>query len=348
MKKELNIISVDDDEINLILIEELGQEIGLNIRSFINPLEALSHAEHNVVDIVLVDYMMPEMNGIEFIKEIRDLYSEIPVVMITAVTSDEDLKLAALKAGATEFLNKPLNGSEFKARMENLINIRSFQIMMKDRAKFLKKKVELATADILSREIETLEVLGTAAEYKDPETAEHIERVAHYSKLMGEAMGMSSDDTHVLFYASPFHDIGKIGIPDSILLKPGKLDSKEWQIMKTHAKIGYDIMSNKKSKFLQAGSIIALNHHEKYDGSGYPRSLKGDEIPLIGRIVAVADVFDALNSIRPYKEEWNVEKSLDYIKNERGAHFDPEIVDAFFDNIDEVIGIYNSIKDQKE
>ena len=345
MASGLKIISVDDEEVNQFLIEELGKEMGYEIQCFSNPIEALDYTKNNNVDIALVDYSMPEMDGVQLIKKIRKYHSDIPIIMITAITGDEELKLNAIKAGATEFLNKPLQQYEFTARLKNLYELRMSQILLKDKAKLLKNEVDIAIEEIAHREIETLEVLSMAAEYKDPETSEHIQRVGHYSKIIASALGESEKSIEIIFHTSPLHDIGKMGIPDSILLKPGKLDDDEWKIMKSHSKIGYNIIMNKKSKYLKAGSVIALSHHEKFNGKGYPNSLKGKDIPLYGRIVAIADVFDALNSKRPYKEPWTFDESADLIKSERGEHFDPEMVDAFFDNIDKIKKIYDKIKD---
>jgi response regulator RpfG family c-di-GMP phosphodiesterase len=203
----------------------------------------------------------------------------------------------------------------------------------------------LVRKDIVKREYETLTVLGKAAEYKDPETGNHIMRVGLLSRLLAKSEGEDEQSQNLIYYASPLHDIGKLGISDRILLKPGKLTDEEFEIIKTHTQIAYEILKDTQSHFLQAGATIALTHHEKYDGTGYPHALKGNDIPLYGRIVGLVDVFDALTSKRPYKEPWPIEKAVDLIKSEKNNHFDPIIVDLFIEHIDEVKTIYETHKD---
>lgn len=345
MFSKLQAVAIDDEEVNLLIIEELAKKVGLKITAFTDPVEALEYIKNNNVDIVFADYIMPQMNGIDLIKEIRDQYENIPIVMITSITGDEELKLGAIEAGATEFLNKPLKGSEFIARITNLSRLRYQQLLLKDKALLLEEEVKKATENLVKREFETLTVLGNAAEYKDPETGNHVSRVAHYSRMIAISLGESDEDQDNLYYASPLHDVGKIGIPDSILLKPGKLDPDEWEIMKTHSQIGHDILKNSESSFLKTGAIIAKTHHEKYDGTGYPDGLKGNDIHLFGRIVALADVFDALMTKRPYKDPWPYEKAVEFVKEQRGKHFDPLIVDHFFKNIKRVKKIANILRD---
>jgi response regulator RpfG family c-di-GMP phosphodiesterase len=327
---------------NLLLIQEMGAKLDLEVISFQDPQQALDYLERESVDLLFIDYMMPVMDGVSFIRRARELYSDIPIVMITAVTSDHDLKLRALESGATDFLNKPLNLPEFTARVNNLKQLRKSQRLYKDWAELLRDEVYSATREVTQREHETLQVLGSAAEYKDPETGEHILRVAHYSRILTEELTDDEDIQQKIFRAAPLHDIGKLGIPDTILLKPGPLDQHEITIMQSHAYKGYEIMKSARSPFLRSGAEIALSHHEKWDGSGYPRGLASTDIPLSGRIVAAADVFDAVTSKRPYKEAWEFERALDLIRSQRGRHFDPDVVDAFLTNIDKIREIYST------
>lgn len=343
----LRALSIDDEKHNLLLIEAMAGELGLGVVSHIRPREALAAFAGGDFDLVFVDYMMPGMNGIEVVKTIREARSDIPVIMITSVTDDNDLKLHALEAGATEFLNKPLNIAEFKARTTNLMELRKSQILLRDRAKLLESEVMKATEQIRAREHETLEVLGRAAEYKDQETGAHITRVAFYSRMLARCAGESAESQDIIFNAAPLHDIGKIGISDIILTKPLSLDSIEETSMRKHPEIGHDMLKDAESPYLKAGAVISLNHHEKYDGSGYPRGLKGDGIHLYGRIVAIADVFDALCSKRPYKDPWPMDRILPYLRDQRGRHFDPELLDHFFAHMDEVNNIYTSIRDDE-
>jgi len=336
-------VSIDDEEINLLIIEGMSKELNLDIISFQNPIKAFDFIKKNDIDFIFVDYVMPELNGIELIKKIRTCCEDIPIIMITSISDNEDLKLNAIKSGATEFLHKPLNAPEFTARVTNLIQLRKIQLLLKDRALLLEEEIKKATEKVVKREFETLNVLGNAAEFKDPETGHHIKRVALYSKLIAEKMNLNATDQDLIFLASPLHDVGKIGIPDLILLKAGKLTKNEFNIMKTHTTKGYDILLNTESEYMKAGAIISLTHHEKFDGTGYPYGLRGENIHLFGRITAVADVFDALTSTRPYKEAWTLDKAFNLILSEKSKHFDPKIVDIFLENKNNIKKIYKEI-----
>ncbi|MFY9090065.1 HD-GYP domain-containing protein [Arcobacter aquimarinus] len=344
--KSMKIVSIDDNENNLFLIESICTEMELQVRSFSEPLEALMYVLQNQVDMILIDYMMPNLNGLEFIEEYRKKIKNVPIIMITAAGDDENIHKRAFELGANDFLSKPVNSVIFKARTINLLTNYQNQILLEDKAKLLEKEVEKATENLLKREHETLTILGKTAEYKDPETASHVARVAYYSKLLAKGYGLSEKEQDILFYSAPFHDLGKIGIEDKILLKPSKLTNEEFETMKKHPKIGYEILKNSQSQYLQAGAIIALTHHEKINGSGYPNGLKGDDIHIFGRIVAIADVFDALTSFRPYKQAWSFEDAVNYLQEKSGKEFDTKLVEIFINNIDEVTVIYNSFKDE--
>ncbi|MCB9096516.1 MAG: response regulator [Arcobacter sp.] len=344
--KSMKIVSIDDNENNLFLIESICTEMELQVRSFSEPLEALMYVLQNQVDMILIDYMMPNLNGLEFIEEYRKKIKNVPIIMITAAGDDENIHKRAFELGANDFLSKPVNSVIFKARTINLLTNYQNQILLEDKAKLLEKEVEKATENLLKREHETLTILGKTAEYKDPETASHVARVAYYSKLLAKGYGLSEKEQDILFYSAPFHDLGKIGIEDKILLKPSKLTNEEFETMKKHPKIGYEILKNSQSEYLQAGAIIALTHHEKINGSGYPNGLKGDDIHIFGRIVAIADVFDALTSFRPYKQAWSFEDAVNYLQEKSGKEFDTKLVEIFINNIDEVTVIYNSFKDE--
>ena len=339
--KNLKAVYIDDEPVNLMLVQAYGMEFNLNIITFEDPQEGLDYILNNDIDILYTDYIMPKIDGIELIKEFRKINEDIPVVVITAIGDDQELKINALKVGATDFLTKPIDMTEFKARSLNLLTLRSAQLKLKDKAVLLQYEVNKATAEIQKREHESLMVLGRAAEYKDAETANHTLRVAHYSRLIAKYYGLDEKRQEIIFYASPFHDIGKVGIADGILLKEGRLTEDEFTIMKKHVNIGAEILKNTKSPYLIEGGIIALNHHEKYDGSGYPEGKCGNNIPLSGRIVAIADVFDALTSVRPYKKSWSFQEALLFLIKEKDTHFDPELMDIFIEHIDEVKEIHN-------
>lgn len=344
--KSMKIVSIDDNENNLFLIESICKDIELQVKSFSEPLEALMYVLQNQIDMILIDYMMPNLNGLDFIEEYRKKIKNVPIVMITAAGDDENIHKRAFELGANDFLSKPVNSVVFKARIINLLTNYQNQILLEDKAKLLEKEVEKATKNLLDREHETLIILGKTAEYKDPETASHVARVAYYSKLLAKGYGLNEKEQDILFYAAPFHDLGKIGIEDKILLKPARLTPEEFEIMKNHPKIGYEILKNSQSEYLQAGAIIALTHHEKINGSGYPNGLKDDDIHIFGRIVAIADVFDALTSFRPYKQAWSFEDAVKYLQEKSGKEFDTKLVEIFINNLDEVAIIYNSFKDE--
>lgn len=265
--------------------------------------------------------------------------------MVTAVGDDAKLHLKALEMGATDFLSKPINAGLFKARVINLLKLRKAMHIMQDKALLLEEEVRKATAEIVEREKETLRLLGRTAEFKDPETGAHVARVANYSKMLAAAYGLDEKMQDIIYNASPFHDIGKVAIPDSILLKPAKLTDEEFTVMKTHTTTGYELLKSSKSEYLRAGGVIAFTHHEKYDGTGYPKRLKGEMIPIIGRIVAVTDVFDALTSKRPYKDAWSFDAALDFFREEKGRHFDPKLVELLENNLDGLKQIYDAIKE---
>ena len=341
---DMKIVSIDDNENNLFLIESICTDMKLSVTSFLEPLEALMYVLKNDIDMIIIDYMMPNLNGIEFVKEFRNNNKIVPIVMITAAGDDEAIHKNAFTAGVNDFLTKPVNSILLQARVTNLLSNYQNTLLLQDRSKLLEKEVQEATQSLIDSEHETLRILGKTAEYKDPETASHVARVAHYSKLLAAKYGLNEKDQDLIYYASPFHDLGKVGIEDRILLKPGKLDDEEYEVMKTHAMIGYNLLKDSQSKYLQTGAIIAKTHHEKWDGSGYPNQIKGEQISIFGRIVAVVDVFDALTSNRPYKKAWSFKDSLDFLDKESGKHFDPKLVALFKENIHDITSIFNSFK----
>lgn len=341
--KGMRVLSVDDNYNNLMMVEVFARKLGLDVESYNDPMEAIRSAEKERYDIVIVDYMMPVINGLEFIKLFRQIDEVSPIVMVTAVGDDEAVQVQALEMGATDFLGKPLNYALFSGRVKNLLKLKKAHVLLEERALQLEEEVKGATKDILGREYEALRVLGRTAEYKDPETGDHIARVAGYTKAIAKAYGLSPEEQEVFYHAAPLHDIGKVGIQDSVLLKPGKLNEEEWAIMRQHPFIGFNILKNSESEYLKIGGIIAFTHHEKFDGSGYPNGLKGHQIPLVGRIVAVADVFDALTTRRPYKEPWSINEAMAYIQKEAGHHFDPEVVDAFFRSYEDIKAIHETV-----
>lgn len=315
----------------------------LVIESFENPFKALQFATENPVDLVVTDYSMPQMDGVELTRRLRALphCADVPIVVITAY-AERRIRYAAFEAGAIDFLTKPIDEHEVRARCANLLQLRRHKLILSDHARLLQREVADAVAKIHARELETLLVLAKAGEYRDECTGDHIARMAKYSALIGARLGLAADRVHSLEVAAPMHDIGKVGIPDSILLKEGPLTPTELEVMRRHPRIGYDILSGSPSKYLSMGSVIALGHHERFDGEGYPAGLRGEDIPLEARIVAVADVFDALVTRRPYKEPWSIEKALEHLRCQKAKHFDPACVDAFLGDIPSIINIIRS------
>ena len=345
---KLNVIVIDDTAVNLLLLTYLIRKFDdCEPKDFSDPRLALAWCLDQPPDLVIVDYMMPEMNGIEFIRQFRacPALADIPLLMVTA-NDQVEIRHTALEAGANDFLTKPIDRIEFLARTRNMLAIRRNQRKLLDHAEWLASEVDKATAELRLREREIIFRLSKAADSRDPETGAHILRMSHFAKLIGAKLGLSPADQQLLLDAAPMHDVGKVGIPDHILLKPGRLDAPEFEIMKQHAMMGYEILAGSNSVMLQAAAQIALGHHEKYDGSGYPSGLVGEAIPLFARICAVADVFDALTSARPYKKAWADEPAIELLREGAGQHFDPACVDALLSSMDQVIEIRNRFKDE--
>ncbi len=342
------VLIVDDSPINLTLIKALVQKLGeCEPVLFEHPQAALDWCRQTTPDLVIVDYMMPDMNGLQFIEAFRSLAgaTDIPVLMVTA-NDQKEVRYQALQGGANDFLTKPIDRVEFSARVRNMLSLRDGQKFQIDWTRHLATMVDERTQAILAREQELIYRMSRAAEFRDPETGAHIQRMAHYSALIAQALGLDPDQQKLLLESAPLHDVGKIGIPDAILLKPARLTPEEFEVMKQHARMGYELLKDSGSEILRAGAEIALSHHEKFDGSGYPAGLAGEAIPIFGRIVAVADVFDALTSERPYKPAWSLDDAANLLKEGRGAHFDPACVDALLQSWERMLEIRARFQDE--
>lgn len=298
--------------------------------------DALSWCETSEPDLLIVD-LSGQSSVCSLIADFRRLphKSITPVVVLTA-SKDATVRYNALEAGANDFLMKPADPIEFIARVRNLLALRDAQKKLADRSALLQDEIRKATYELVQRERETIFQLIRISEFRDDDTAAHIIRIGHLAALLAETLGLRKDQVDSLRVAAPMHDVGKVSIPDNVLLKRGKLGPEEWVVMRKHTTAGYELLRQSKSKMLQEGAEIALTHHEKFNGAGYPNGLKGDEIPLGGRITALVDVYDALTSERPYKMAWPPSKALDLLQRERGSHFDPQMVDAFFSVLPQV------------
>ena len=342
------ILVVDDEKSNAKLLEYLLLRNGYrSVRWTTDPREALQKYQEFCPDLVLLDLEMPHMDGIEVMEKLQEIERETypSIIVITANNTDE-VKIRSLASGAMDFLAKPFNGVEVIARIKNILNARQFHKRVNDDNEIMDQKIRERTRELSDSRLEVVQRLSRAAECRDNETGMHVFRMSRYSYLLAEVIGLSSNQCELLQHASPMHDIGKIGIPDSILLKPGKLGSTEWEIMKSHTEIGGKILSGSGSKLLQMAESIAYTHHEKWDGSGYPHGLKGEDIPLEGRIVAICDVFDALTSGRPNKKALPVGKAVQELKDNSGSYFDPFLVNKFIEILPQIVKVKESYKDQ--
>ena len=335
------VLMVDDQASNIASLKMVLREAGYaRLLSTTDSREALPlYLEHRP-DLVLLDLQMPHLDGFEVMRQLMaaepDSYA--PILVLTADV-DPEVRCRALTAGARDFLHKPFDKTETLVRIRNLIEVRLLHKTVRRHNEVLEQTVMDRTRELHDTQRGIIHRLGNAAEYKDNETGQHNIRMSLYSRVIGRALGMSSNEQEMLLWASPMHDVGKIGIPDRVLLKPGRLDPYESAVMQTHAAIGADLLSGSKSPLIQMASVIAGTHHEKWDGSGYPNGMKGEDTPMVGRICAVSDVFDALTSQRPYKKAWPVEAAVAEIVRGRGHHFDPDLVDLFTQNLDEILQI---------
>ncbi|WP_027150863.1 HD domain-containing phosphohydrolase [Methylobacter tundripaludum] len=341
-KKEVaRILIVDDESVNLKLLDKMLSAQGYsNLVLVQDSRQVLEIYRQARTDLILLDINMPHLDGFEVMEQLKALEDPLfpPVVILTA-QHGQDFLLRALNSGARDFITKPFYCNELLARVRNMLDAQLMHRMLYDQKAVLNEMVQTRTDELRRTRLQVVQQLGRAAEYRDNETGNHILRMSHISALLAKSIGWNEADCELMLHASPMHDIGKIGIPDHILLKPGKFEPEEWEIMKTHAVIGANILEGDDSELMKCAGEIALTHHEKWDGSGYPYGLSGAAIPLVGRIAALADVFDALTSVRPYKEAWTVEAAVDLIKENRGTHFDPDLVTVFLEQLPGILKI---------
>jgi putative two-component system response regulator len=344
-----HILIVDDEAANLKLLEKMLKGQGYGSLSLVqDSREVIASYREVQPDLVLLDINMPHVDGYQVIEQLNGLDDPLlpPIVVLTAQHNREHL-LKALSLGARDFITKPFDRNELLVRVRNLLEAHRSHRLLHDQKALLEEAVQERTRELHSTRLQVVQRLGRAAEFRDEETGNHILRMSHISALLAKAIGWSEARCDLILNASPMHDIGKIGIPDAILLKPGQLDAGEWEIMKSHTVIGARLLDGDDSELLRMARDIALSHHEKWDGTGYPHGLSGEDIPQAARIAALADVFDALTSERPYKVAWTIEASVELIRSRSGTHFDPALVGALMEQLPAVMEIRERFSDQR-
>lgn len=354
MPERARILVVDDEDRNRRLLSAMLMPLGYQVFLAENGHDALAKIPEVRPDVILLDIMMPGLNGYDVARKVKNdpELSRIPVVMVTALSDVAD-RVKALDAGADDFLTKPVDAVELRARLKSLVKVKAYNDHMVNYQKELEAEVARRTDElrqaferVKSASLDTILRLSRAAEYRDEDTGAHIKRMSNYASRIALAMRLTAEEAESILYAAPMHDIGKIGIPDRILLKPAALTDSEWIIMRRHTEIGAGILEGSDAAFIQLGAVIALSHHEKWDGTGYPKGLKGEDIPLAGRITAIADVFDALTSRRPYRNhDFTTEEARNYIEDGAGTHFDPSAVQAFVSCWDEIMTVKEHFQD---
>jgi putative two-component system response regulator len=333
------VLVVDDTPENISLLHAaLADEYVVKVAT--RGMKAIEIARTSPVDIILLDVMMPEMDGFETCRRLKDdpLTRHIPVIFVTArgEVNDESMGFAC---GGVDYITKPIRYPVVRARIRT-------HLALYDQNRVLERMVRERTAELTETRLQILERLGRAAEYRDNETGMHVSRVCRYSRLIALACGLPEDEAELLYNVATMHDVGKIGIPDSILLKTGELDDEEWRVIRSHCEIGYRIIGTHPSRLLSSAAIVALTHHEKWNGTGYPAGLKGTDIPVFSRVLAISDVFDALTSTRPYKRAWPLEEAIEEIRRCSGSHFDPDVVAAFMRRLPEIMDIREQFADE--
>jgi len=338
---------VDDDAANCALLRKMLTKAGYkNISVTTDPRSVTELYQAESFDLILLDIHMPEMDGIEVMQALNEIKGDdyLPILVLT-VELNHDVCNRALAVGAKDFLTKPFDYQEVLNRIHNMLEVRFMHNQLQDQKQHLEHEVRRRTKALEDTRLGIIQRLGRVAEYRDNETGMHVIRMSKYCELMAQESGMSETECWNLFNAAPMHDVGKIAIPDKILLKEGPLDEEEWEVMKTHAQLGAELLDGYDFGVLALARNLALTHHEKWDGSGYPQGLKGEEIPLDTRILMICDVFDALTSVRPYKEAWSVDKAMAKIEQDSGTHFDPNLVPKFKNILSEVLNIRKEFHD---
>lgn len=334
------ILVVDDVAANVRLLSRILEDNGYQVRAAINGEMALQSIAAQAPDLVLLDIKMPGLNGFEVCKRLQDapLTRGIPIIFISAMGEVED-KVNAFQVGGVDYITKPFANEEVLSRVHTHLELHDYQTDLECRVSRAVAEIKELNAELEATQGEVIAMMGATIEERSHEAGQHVVRVAEFSHLLAVLYGVDREETELIRKAAPMHDIGKVAIPDSILNKPGRLDDDEMAIMKTHAQKGYDILKSSRHSVLKMAAVIAHQHHEKWDGSGYPRGLKGEQIHIAGRVTAIADVFDALSHDRVYKKAWPLPEILDYFRAEVGKSFDPRLMALFLDNLDQFLAI---------
>lgn len=345
---QYKVLICDDSIANVMLLSELLEDRHIAYSKWLtDPKKVAEEIVKDDYDLLLLDIEMPHMSGFDVMQQLQDekLVDEYFPILILTGHQDSETRNRALEAGAADFINKPFDQTEVVLRVQRLLEVRSAYKAKAELAEKMEAMVEERTRELSMATDILIQRLAKAGELRDNDTGRHVLRVGRFARIIAEGVGLPSKVAFMIEKAAPLHDLGKIGIPDSILLKQGELDEEERKIMDTHAEIGADLLEEHESALVRMASSIALTHHEKWDGTGYPRGLSGESIPTEGRITAISDVYDALTTVRPYKDAWSVEDAVKAIKQGAGTHFDPELVEAFVNNFDKVREVQETLRD---
>ena len=340
------LLIVDDMETNVETLMGLLED-QYDIIATLDGNEALEIVREEHVDMILLDIMMPGIDGFEVCRRLKadERTAKIPIIFITAKTDEDSIEEAYL-LGGVDYITKPFKAREILSRIRNHLALSEQSILLEDLVKEKTKELYELSKEIEYTQKEVIFTLSEIVEHRSKETSNHVKRVAEYSKILALGYGMNEKEADLIKHSSPMHDIGKVAIPDAILNKPGKLTKEEFEKIKEHSSIGFDMLKHSERSLVKAASIIAYEHHEKWSGNGYPRGLKGENIHIYGRITALADVFDALGSYRVYKRAWDDEKIFALFREESGKHFEPKIIEIFFNNVDKFLKIRASLQDR--
>jgi putative two-component system response regulator len=348
------ILIVEDNIVNIKIVESILKDYCKKLYTAKNGNEAINIIETVHIDMILLDVGLPDISGFDVAKSIRSdsFHNNIPIIFLTSDISSDSIEMA-FEVGGVDYISKPFNSRELIARVQNHLRLKYANDRLVDYKDDLEIEMHTAIKEIktLNKELEATQkevifTMGSIAETRSKETGNHVKRVAEYSYILAKLCGLDENEAILIREASPMHDVGKVGIPDAILNKPAPLSEDEFRIMKTHSKLGYNMLKHSERPILKAASIIAYQHHEKYDGTGYPKKLKANEIHIYGRITAIADVFDALGSDRCYKKAWELDKVIDFFIKQKGKHFDPKMVELFLSNLDKFLEVRDRFKDR--